>query len=262
MRSEKYTLMLIPDNESESKSFQISRSLIKYIILTFSIIIIVLVGYLGVYIPKISEYNNLKEKYDIFASERLSVLELSRKLERINQMDKLVRKSLGSTLNLVDEGSQTDSILHRDLNFKKSISYIENIPSIPPIQGFVTQRLGEKGVFIRRGHHGIDIVAKEGEPILASASGVVIFSDWTYKYGNLIIIYHRDGYFTHYAHNKENFKVPLDQVDRGEVIALVGNTGSSTGPHLHFEIWRDFTPVDPLDYFPGYSLKDLTLRDE
>ena len=84
MRPEKYTLMLIPDNESESKSFQISRSLIKYIILTFSIIIIVLVGYLGVYIPKISEYNNLKEKYDIFASERLSVLELSRKLERIN----------------------------------------------------------------------------------------------------------------------------------------------------------------------------------
>ena len=262
MQPEKYTLMLIPDNESESKSFQISRSLIKYTLFTLSILIIVLVGYLGVYIPKISEYTNLKKKYDIFASERLSVLELSRKLERINQMDKLVRKSLGSTLNLDDAGSQKDSILDGDLNFKKSISYIENIPSIPPIQGFVTQRLGEKGVFIRRGHHGIDIVAKEGEPILASASGVVIFSDWTYKYGNLIIIYHRDGYFTHYAHNKENFKVSLDQVERGEVIALVGNTGSSTGPHLHFEIWRDFTPVDPLDYFPGYTLKDLTLHNE
>ncbi|MFL2997253.1 MAG: M23 family metallopeptidase [Candidatus Neomarinimicrobiota bacterium] len=262
MRSEKYTLMLIPDNESESKSFQISRSLIKYILFTLSILIIIIVGYLGFYIPKISDYTNLKKKYDIFASERLSVLELSRKLERINQMDKLVRKSLGSTLNLDDTGSQTDSIFDGDLNYEKNISYIENIPSIPPIQGFVTQKLGEKGVFIRRGHHGIDIVAKEGEPILASASGVVIFSDWTYKYGNLIIIYHRDGYFTHYAHNKENFKVSLDQVERGEVIALVGNTGSSTGPHLHFEIWRDFIPVDPLDYLPGYTLKDLTLHNE
>ena len=262
MRSEKYTLMLIPDNESESKSFQISRSLIKYTLFILSIIIIVLVGYLGFYIPKISDYTNLKKKYDIFASERLSVLELSRKLERINQMDKLVRKSLGSTLNLGDTGSQKDSIFDGDLNYEKNISYIENIPSIPPIQGFVTQKLGEKGVFIRRGHHGIDIVAKEGEPILASASGVVIFSDWTYKYGNLIIIYHRDGYFTHYAHNKENFKVSLDQVERGEVIALVGNTGSSTGPHLHFEIWRDFIPVDPLDYFPDYTLKDLTLHSE
>ena len=262
MRSEKYTLMLIPDNESESKSFQISRSLIKYTLFTLSILIIVLIGYLGFYIPKISDYTNLKKKYDIFASERLSVLELSRKLERINQMDKLVRKSLGSTLNLDDTGSQTDSIFDGDLNYEKNISYIENIPSIPPIQGFVTQKLGEKGVFIRRGHHGIDIVAKEGEPILASASGVVVFSDWTYKYGNLIIIYHRDGYFTHYAHNKQNFKVPLDQVERGEVIALVGNTGSSTGPHLHFEIWRDFMPVDPLDYFPDYTLKDLTLHSE
>tara|TARA_B100001173_G_C15959733_1_gene535093 strand:- start:426 stop:1214 length:789 start_codon:yes stop_codon:yes gene_type:complete len=262
MQSEKYTLMLIPDNESDSKSFQISRSLIKYILLTLSVIIVVLVGYLGVYIPKISEYTNLKAKYDIFASERLSVLELSRKLERITQMDKLVRKSLGSTLSLNETGLKTDSVFDGNINFKKSISYIENIPSIPPIQGFVTQKLGEKGVFIRRGHHGIDIVAKEGESILASASGVVVFSDWTYKHGNLIIIYHRDGYFTHYAHNKVNFKVSLDRVERGEVIALVGNTGSSTGPHLHFEIWRDFIPVDPLDYFPDYALKDLTLHSE
>ena len=262
MRSEKYTIMLIPDNESESKSFQISKLLIKYVLLILSVILLVLIGYLGFYLPKISEYASLKDKYDLFASERLSVLELSRKLDRINQMDKLVRKSLGSTLSLEEVGLKTDSLFNEEVNFKKSISYIENIPSIPPIQGFVTQRLGEKGVFIRRGHHGIDIVAKEGEPILASASGVVVFSDWTYKYGNLIIIYHRDGYFTHYAHNKQNFKVPLDQVERGEVIALVGNTGSSTGPHLHFEIWRDFIPVDPLDYFPDYNLKDLTLHSE
>ena len=94
MESEKYTLMLIPDNETESKSYQISRSLIKYIVLIFSMIIILIVGYLGFYIPKISQYIDIKEKYDIFASERLSVLELSRKLERINQMDRKDRSLL------------------------------------------------------------------------------------------------------------------------------------------------------------------------
>ena len=98
--------------------------------------------------------------------------------------------------------------------------------------------------------------------MFASASGVVLFSEWTYKYGNLIIIYHRDGYFTHYAHNKQNFKNALDIVERGDVIAQVGDTGSSTGPHLHFEIWKDFVPMDPLDYFPEYTLKDLTLHNE
>ena len=262
MRSEKYTIMLIPDNESDSRSFQVSKSLIRIILLMVGITLLFIFSYLGFYVPKVSDYKDLKKRHDMFASERLSVLELSRKLERINQMDNLVRKSLGSTLSLEKTGIKKESISDKVKDYKNKISYIENIPSIPPIQGFVTQRLGEKGVFIRKGHHGIDIVAKEGEPILASASGVVIFSDWTYKYGNLIIIYHRDGYFTHYAHNRQNFKAPLDKVERGEVIALVGNTGSSTGPHLHFEIWRDFMPVDPLDYFPDYTLKDLTLYSE
>ena len=254
--------MLIPDNESSSKSFFISKFIIKSLIIFFGVIIISLAVYLSYYIPKISNYKNIKKQYDLFASERLEVLELTRKLKRISQMDNLVRKSLGSTLNLNVNTINEDSLKNQIGSVEKEISFIDNIPSVPPIQGFVTQRLGEKGVFIRKGHHGIDIVAKEGEPILASASGVVVFSDWTYKYGNLIIIYHRDGYFTHYAHNKKNFKKSLDVIERGDVIALVGDTGSSTGPHLHFEIWKDFIPMDPLDYFPEYTLKDLTLYSE
>ena len=107
-----------------------------------------------------------------------------------------------------------------------------------------------------------DIVAKEGEPIIASASGVVVFSAWTYEFGNLIILYHGDDYFTHYGHNKQNLKQTLDTIERGEVIGLVGNTGVSSGPHLHFEVWREFEAVDPLIYFPEYRSKDLTSFNE
>ena len=93
---------------------------------------------------------------------------------------------------------------------------------------------------------------------MAAASGVVVFSGWTYDYGNMIIIYHGDDYFTHYGHNKKNLKKQLDIVDRGDIIGLVGTLGISSGPHLHFEIWREFKPVDPLLYFPEYSHSNLT----
>ncbi len=262
MESEKFTIMLIPDDESYSKSFSVSKIFIKSIVLITISLIFIIVTYLTYYVPKVAEFKNLKERYDLFVSERTEVLGLLKKLKRINQMDALVSQSLGTSINSETNSEGKDTLKSHIHENEKLISYIDNIPSVAPIQGFVTQRLGEKGVFIRKGHHGIDIVAKEGQPILASASGVVIFSDWTYNYGNLIILYHRDGYFTHYAHNKQNFIKVLDVVERGDVIALVGDTGSSTGPHLHFEIWKDFIPMDPLDYFPEYSLKDLTLRSE
>ena len=67
-------------------------------------------------------------------------------------------------------------------------------------------------------------------------------------------------YDTH--HNKNNFKNQLDLVERGEVIASVGSSGISSVPHLHFEVWREFTPLDPLIYFPEFSLVDLTSINE
>ena len=122
--------------------------------------------------------------------------------------------------------------------------------------------MGNKFSFAQRKHGGIDIVAKMGAPIKASASGMVVFSGWTYEMGNLIIIHHGDGYFTHYGHNQINLKSQLDFVKRGEVIGLVGNTGISTGPHLHFEIWKNKQSIDPLIYFPEYEKTDLTSNND
>ena len=79
--------------------------------------------------------------------------------------------------------------------------------------------------------------------------------------GNLIIIHHGDGYFTHYGHNQINLKSQLD-FEKGEVIGLVGNTGISTGPHLHFEIWKNQQSIDLLIYFPEYDKTDLTSNND
>ena len=109
-------------------------------------------------------------------------------------------------------------------------------------------------------HGGIDIVASEGTPIRATSSGVVVFSGWTYEMGNLIVLYHGDDYITHYGHNQQNIISRLDIVKKGDVIGYVGNTGISSGPHLHFEIWKGDKSIDPLIYFPEYQKKDLTLK--
>ncbi len=258
--NKKFTLLVIPDDDSGTKSFDINKNSLKYFIISLVFIVTILSIWLLRLVPSVSNYNELNKKYNIIAKERMEVLELSRTLKRINQMDNFVRNSLGAELNFSDEPEILDSVLMLmpDDNY---ISFSDNIPSVAPIQGYVSQRMGNSFSLAEQKHGGIDIVAREGAPIKASASGMVIFSGWTYEMGNLIIIYHGDGYFTHYGHNQINLKSQLDLVKKSEVIGLVGNTGISTGPHLHFEIWKNKQSIDPLIYFPEYDKTDLTSKD-
>ncbi|MFP5387241.1 MAG: M23 family metallopeptidase [Bacteriovoracia bacterium] len=98
----------------------------------------------------------------------------------------------------------------------------------------VSSHFGPRG---RKHHDGIDIPAPSGTPIVAVDAGVVIYSDNGIRgYGNMIVLAHGDDIFTVYAHNRKNKVSKGERVDKGQTIAQVGNTGRSTGPHLHFEI--------------------------
>lgn len=98
----------------------------------------------------------------------------------------------------------------------------------------VSSHFGQRG---RRHHDGIDIPAPKGTPIVAVDNGVVVYSNNGIRgYGNMIVIAHSDEIFTVYAHNRKNMVDKGDKVKKGEQIAEIGNTGRSTGPHLHFEI--------------------------
>ena len=99
-------------------------------------------------------------------------------------------------------------------------------------------------------HYGIDLVAKEGTPIRATAAGVIEFaiSDTT-RYGNNTKIKHNSEYETFYAHLKEFKVIKGDKIKQGQIIGTVGITGSSVTPHLHYEIIKNGKRVDPLDYF-------------
>ena len=100
----------------------------------------------------------------------------------------------------------------------------------------------------RAWHQGIDFAGAEGDHIIAVASGVVSWSGERTGYGTLVEIAHGDGLVTRYAHNRENRVEVGDLVRQGDVIALMGNSGRSTGPHVHFEIFKHGRAVDPSSY--------------
>ncbi|MDD5305316.1 MAG: M23 family metallopeptidase [Elusimicrobia bacterium] len=114
--------------------------------------------------------------------------------------------------------------------------------------GIVSSEFGRRW---HKPHEGIDIAADEGEPVYASASGEVLYADSRMRgYGNVVILRHDSQVTTLYAHN-ESLKVHLgEKVEQGQMIALLGSTGHSTGPHIHFEMRRAHVPLDPRKVLP------------
>jgi len=99
-------------------------------------------------------------------------------------------------------------------------------------------------------HAGIDLALPEGTPVYAAAGGRVVLAGTQAGYGLLVVVDHADGYTTYYGHLSRVGVVPGQYVEAGQLIGRSGNTGLSTGPHLHFEIRKDGSPVDPLLFLP------------
>jgi murein DD-endopeptidase MepM/ murein hydrolase activator NlpD len=114
-----------------------------------------------------------------------------------------------------------------------------------PVNGVVVSGFGWRG---SRMHEGIDISASSGTPIWAAAAGTVIWSGWRGGYGNAVVVDHGNGLATLYAHSSSLLVSVGQSVGQGETVALVGTTGNSSGPHLHFEVRVNGTAVDPLNY--------------
>lgn len=135
-------------------------------------------------------------------------------------------------------------------------SHQENLagyPSIYPVKGWLSSTYQSKRwhpvLNIRRPHEGIDISAWPGTPVLATADGRVTFAGWRPGFGHTVEINHGNGLKTRYAHNQKRLKVRKgDQVRRGDVIAHVGSSGLSKGPHVHYEVRKNGRAVNPDDY--------------
>ncbi|MEN6413092.1 MAG: M23 family metallopeptidase [Veillonellales bacterium] len=137
----------------------------------------------------------------------------------------------------------------------KPLASLAATPSIWPAQGTVTSGFGWRISPFGDGnelHPGIDIAYTMGAPVVATADGEVVVSGPAGGYGNLIQIDHKNGIDTLYGHNSQLAVAVGQQVKKGQVIAYAGSTGKSTGPHVHYEVRVNNTPVDPMKYLVLY----------
>jgi murein DD-endopeptidase MepM/ murein hydrolase activator NlpD len=105
----------------------------------------------------------------------------------------------------------------------------------------------------REMHYGIDVSTVVGRPVVATADGIVLYASRRGSYGNIVVIDHKFGVMTRYAHLSGFNTRAGQQVKRGDVVGYVGNTGRSSAPHLHYEVWVQDRPVLPLDYILEYN---------
>ncbi len=127
----------------------------------------------------------------------------------------------------------------------------EVVPSGMPVKGYISSGFGGRVHPISgkyKGHQGVDIPGKTGTKIKAVAGGVVVASKRISGYGNMVEVKHADGYSTLYAHNKRNIVKKGDIIEKGQSVALLGSTGRSTGPHVHFEVRKHGKAVNPMRY--------------
>ena len=134
------------------------------------------------------------------------------------------------------------------INTKKTVDY-KNTPLgialIKPINGTITSRFGSRS---RGLHTGLDIANSTGTPIKAAATGVVTYAGYKGSYGYLVVVSHGNGVETYYAHCSRLYVSAGDSVSQGTVIAAVGSTGNSTGPHLHLEVRVNGVAKNPQNY--------------
>jgi murein DD-endopeptidase MepM/ murein hydrolase activator NlpD len=146
--------------------------------------------------------------------------------------------------------AQSASLAAKIRSAQSSAAYVTTGPPsasgfVWPVHGVLTSYYGWRW---GRMHEGIDLAVSNGTPVVASAAGVVIHSGWMGGYGNLVVVDHGGGIATAYGHNTSVTVGVGQQVAQGQLIAYSGNTGNSTGPHVHFEVRINGAAVDPLGY--------------
>ena len=177
---------------------------------------------------------------------------LTRELKKIKG-ESIILKNIISDLNYSGALDSTQSYDQFVTGFFSSQNL--GFPDLAPVAGYIT-----RGLQLENNHLGVDIAAKNQDDVRVPADGRVMFSGTSEDLGNTIIINHPGGFITVFGHNDTNLVIAGEELQKGKVVARVGETGKRQGPHLHFEIWKNNQVLDPREIIPIYKEKDVSIR--
>ena len=230
---------------------------------------------------KVANYNSLRHELEVLRN-RYSSLEKETKQQNVQLASlKLIanevslayglKKRLEGPADIRHEGRLIPTISEtlEQYNFLRSAKFslyarrstpLFQTPSVPglwPVEGRLMSHFGNRtdpfsgeGAF----HAGVDISAPKGTPVKATGDGLVVHAAWGGQYGKLVVVEHGNGFQTYYAHMSQIEVVEGQTVRRGDLVGLTGSTGRSTSPHLHYEVRRGGTAINPHPYLNGRLL--------
>ena len=267
----KYRLVILNDASFEERfSYRLSPLNLLTLILTFVVVLIVLVSVVIIYTPlreSIPGYTDVSLREDlttmVFRTDSLES-ELLRNSAYLRNIQGALKGDLPLSKDSIYKANQDvvlpenplvkskeDSMLREYVEREDSYSLTDEKENIAkqfyfftPLQGTITSEFDPA-----KEHFGIDIVAPKNEAIKATLEGTVVFAEWTVETGYVIQLQHSNNIISNYKHNSVLLKKVGDQVKAGDAIAIVGNSGElTTGPHLHFELWKEWKPLNPKDF--------------
>jgi murein DD-endopeptidase MepM/ murein hydrolase activator NlpD len=247
-----YNLMIIPDGVESPFGVKMRSWLFKSLIATVAVVIVGLILFFSFYgkvVVRAAQANRLEQENEELKRYKYKVGLLEEKMKESREIVNRISTLAGVEVRIPE--LPPDSVLFADLEnakpavLNRPVSVGVNVPAGLPLQGYMTRGFSDDSTDY---HSGVDIAAEVGTSVLATAAGKVVFTGEDSVYGLTVVIEHEGGISTMYGHNSELLVEEGKEVLVGGRIALSGNTGRSTAPHLHYEIREDNKPVNPLKY--------------
>ncbi len=249
--SKYYTLMLIPDGTENRKGIRVRQVVFKIVasaFILFQIAIIIFFIFFGSIISRATEADAFEKENERLKKYQYKVQLLEKNL--IEARDIVTRLTELAGIDISFPEIPDDSTLFADYEKSRNALVPRNnstdfsYPSGLPVVGFISQDfIEDDGTHF---HPGVDIACAEGIPVLATAKGIILYADFDSTYGYKVVVQHSDSVTTVYGHNKELLVEVGDNILAGGRLALSGNTGKSTAPHVHYELRINNKPIDPL----------------